>query len=97
MVPYEQLPEKIKDYDRRWAERIWNIVGDLVRKGDNPAEYFLPTDILPEPLGQDVMDALGGLDCCGCYVNEIEESHENLIAWKKSHGLSETPEKEESP
>ena len=56
--------------------------GELVRKGENPAEYFLPTDILPEPLGQNVIDAMGGLNCMGCYDNEIEESEANLTAWK---------------
>lgn len=58
-------------------------------KGDSPGEYFTPLDILPEPLGQDVMDALGGLNCSDCYNNEIEESHENLTAWKKISVIKE--------
>ena len=28
MVPYVKLDEKTKDYDRKWADKVLNILGD---------------------------------------------------------------------
>ena len=28
MIPYEDLPEKVKDHDRKWADEILDIVRD---------------------------------------------------------------------
>lgn len=37
MVPYEQLSEKVKEYDRRWAEKIWSIVERHIQSSEQKA------------------------------------------------------------
>lgn len=58
-------------------------IAHLLTLAEEPGMHYLPTDLLPEPLGQDVIDAMGGLNCMGCFNNDIELSHANLTAWKK--------------
>lgn len=34
MVPYEELTEKVKDYDRKWADKILKLIDEFWEEED---------------------------------------------------------------